>query len=117
EDSIRKQLKELGEKLGFSVLAARDGLEAWEMFRKWQPDLVAIDIYMPRMNGLTVFHKIKEISPATPVIMITGFLHYEQLIQKDRLKPDGFLTKPFRMDDIANMMLNLVCNRKEEVII
>lgn len=112
EEIIRGRLQQLGEKLGFQVLAATDGLEAWEAYKKEAPDLVVLDIYMPRMNGLQVLHNIKETTPDCPVILITGFLQYEQLIQKDRVKPDGFIIKPFHLEKIANLMLELVDKRQ-----
>ncbi len=108
EEIIRNRLKELGEKLGFTVYTAADGMEGWEMFRQVLPDLAILDIYMPKMNGLLLMHKIKENFPECAVILITGFLHYEQLIQKDRIKPDGFIIKPFHLEKIANLILDLV---------
>ncbi|RJP76610.1 MAG: response regulator [Candidatus Zixiibacteriota bacterium] len=108
EEIIRLRLKELGEKLGFDVTVAADGYEAWEAFKKNPPDLAVLDIYMPRMNGLQVLHYIKETRPDCPVILITGFLQYEQLIQRDRVKPDGYIIKPFHFEKIANLMLQLM---------
>lgn len=116
EEIIRNRLKDLGEKLGFTVYTAKDGMEGWETFKKMQPDLAILDIYMPRMNGLLLLHKIKEIYPERPVILITGFLHYEQLIQKDRIKPDGFIIKPFHLEKIANLMLELIEDSAEESV-
>lgn len=115
EDIIRNRLKDVGEKLGFNVYAARDGKEGWEIFKTVQPNLAVLDIYMPRMNGLLLMHKIKEHSPDCPVILITGFLHYEQLIQKDRIKPDGFIIKPFHLEKIANMILELLSSKPAEI--
>jgi YesN/AraC family two-component response regulator len=111
EEIIRQRLVELGHKLNFEVNAACDGLEAWELYQKDPPDLVILDIYMPRMNGLQVLHFIKEAHPDCPVILITGFLQYEQLIQRDRVKPDGYIIKPFHFEKIANLMLQLVEKR------
>jgi YesN/AraC family two-component response regulator len=111
EEIIRNRLMELGEKLGFEVYTAQDGVEGWDVFRETNPDLAILDIYMPRMNGLLLMHKVKELAPEVPVILITGFLHYEQLIQKDRIKPDGFIIKPFHLEKIANLMLELVETR------
>jgi YesN/AraC family two-component response regulator len=116
EEIIRQRLVELGHKLNFEVNAAADGMETWELFQKSPPDLVILDIYMPRMNGLQVLHYIKEAHPECPVILITGFLQYEQLIQKDRVKPDGYIIKPFHFEKIANLMLQLV-EKKMPVIL
>lgn len=113
EEMIRNRLAELGEKLGFIVFTAVDGLEAWEMYKQEKPDLVILDIYMPRMNGIQVLHNIKESNQNCPVILITGFLQYEQLIQRDRVKPDGYIIKPFHLEKIANLMLELVKDRFE----
>lgn len=108
EKQIRTRLGELGVKLGFEVTTAEDGLAGWEAFQKVQPDLVVLDIYMPRMNGLMAMGKMKELKPDCPIILITGFLHYEQLIEKRSIKPDGFIIKPFHLEKIANLMLELV---------
>ncbi|PIY97056.1 MAG: hypothetical protein COY66_01475 [Candidatus Kerfeldbacteria bacterium CG_4_10_14_0_8_um_filter_42_10] len=108
EEIIRQRLVELGGKMNFAVTAASDGDEAWKLFQKDPPDLVVLDIYMPRINGLTVLHHIKGIRPDCPVILITGFLQYEQLIQRDKVKPDGFIIKPFHSEKLANLMADLV---------
>jgi CheY-like chemotaxis protein len=108
EEVIRLRLRELGEKLGFTVQIASDGVEGWDCFKEFQPDLAVLDIYMPRMNGLLLMRKIKEANPECPVILVTGFLHYEQLIQRDQVKPDGFIIKPFHLEKIANMMIDLI---------
>jgi len=107
EELIRNRLKDLGEKLGFTVVTAADGVAGWDLFRDVKPDIAVLDIYMPKMNGLLLMHKIKENYPEVPVILITGFLHYEQLIEKDRIKPDGFIIKPFHLEKIANLILEL----------
>ena len=115
EDIIRNRLKDVGEKLGFKVFTAKDGKEGWEIFKTVHPNLAVLDIYMPAMNGLLLMHKIKEHSPDCPVILITGFLHYEQLIQKDRIKPDGFIIKPFHLEKIANMIIELLSSKPAEL--
>jgi two-component system response regulator HydG len=112
EPNIRMRLKELSEKLGYQVQTAADGVEGLECFKGFQPDLVVLDIYMPRMNGLAVLAKIKEISPACPVILITGFLHYEQLIQiNNSIRPDGCIIKPLNCAGTADLMQRLIQKR------
>src|SRR5580765_6076135 len=67
---------------GYSVAVARDGMEGLEKIRKNNPDLVLMDIDMPRMNGIEVCRNIKN-DPATrliPVIMLTGFGDLENKI-------------------------------------
>ncbi len=112
EELVRKRLRELGERAGFRVQEARNGTEAWKLFQEYQPDLSIIDIYMPGMNGLTVLFHIKEKHPESPVILITGFLHYEQIVQVSRIKPDACLIKPLKSDEITAMMNRLVAANK-----
>ncbi len=70
---------------------------------------------MPRMNGLLVLSKIKGVSPEFPVILITGFLNYEQLVNVSTVKPDGCIVKPLNMGKISELMIRMVENREEAV--
>jgi YesN/AraC family two-component response regulator len=108
EQIIRQKIRELGERLGFEVSTAGNGQEALDKFKQFNPHLVLLDIYMPHGNGLEAMIKIKEINPRCPVILITGFLHYEQLIEQGSVKPDGFIIKPFHVGKVADLMLRLV---------
>jgi YesN/AraC family two-component response regulator len=114
EELVRKRLRELGERAGFQVQEARNGTEAWKIYQEFQPDLSVIDIYMPGMNGLTVLFHIKEKHPESPVILITGFLHYEQIVQVSRIKPDACLIKPLKSDEITALMNRLVAEHRAD---
>lgn len=111
EEIIRARLKDMATMLGFQAHTAKDGVEAMQFFNQLHPDIVILDIYMPRMNGLAVMQRIKETSPDCPVILITGFMHFEQLVQKNQIKPDGFISKPFNLNTVINALLKLVLNR------
>lgn len=108
EPIIREHLKKIGEMLGFKVHTAADGSDAWESYKMLFPDLVVLDIYMPKMNGLTVMNKIKEKDDSCPVLLITGYSHYKQLVQNNQIKPDGFVAKPFSVQTIVNEILKLI---------
>jgi len=51
---------------------AADGIEAFELYKRRLPDLVLLDLNMPRQNGWATFEKISEFNPLTPIIIITG---------------------------------------------
>jgi YesN/AraC family two-component response regulator len=114
EEIICRDLKRLGEKLGFSVQVAFNGLEGWRIFKDYKPDIAILDIYMPGMNGLGLLRLIKEHSANCPVILITGFLHFEQLVTREKLKPDGFIVKPFQSVKIANQLLELIQKKNHQ---
>jgi DNA-binding NtrC family response regulator len=108
DEIIRSSLEKMGEMMGFEVHTAADGNEAWETFKLVWPDIAILDIYMPRMNGLMLLAKIKEANDMCPVILITGYTHYKQLVLKNDIKPDGFITKPFSLEKIAKTLVKLV---------
>lgn len=57
---------------GFEVLEARDGLDAWELFRKHEPDLILTDLRMPRCGGLELLERVRTRS-SIPVIILTAY--------------------------------------------
>jgi CheY-like chemotaxis protein len=115
EPIIRQRLQELGENLGFEVAAAANGVEAIRLFRRISPDIVVLDLYMPGINGLTVMAKMREIDPECPIILITGYLSYDKLVQvSSGICPDGCLEKPLSIAKTANMILDMVGRRDLE---
>ena len=100
ESEIVRLLTEIVTTIGWVAVGARDGMEAYELFKRDRFDLVITDIYMPRMNGLELLVKIKHDNARTPVMLITAYSHFKQLIQSLRCKPDGFLQKPFDISDL-----------------
>lgn len=90
-------LSEMLQLLGFNTVLAHDGDQAIALFDQHNPLVVISDVYMPGKNGLMVLEYVKSKSPQTIVILITGLLHFEQLLRSSRCKPDYFLPKPFEL--------------------
>src|SRR4030042_849180 len=78
EESIRFLYKEELEEEGFTVEAAKDGLEALEKLFFFQPDLVSLDIKMPLMNGIETLKRIREWDRELPVILCSAYGEYRQ---------------------------------------
>lgn len=78
------------------TLLARDGAEAVELFRRESPDLVLLDIMMPRMSGFQVCEAIRadEHDTRTPVIMVTALNQVADVERALEAGADDFLTKP-----------------------
>lgn len=94
ESAIRRILTTRLSMVGYSVVAAADGLQAIEMFDRESPDLVVLDVMMPRLNGYGVCRKIREISDV-PIIMLTALGDVADRITGLELGADDYLTKPF----------------------
>jgi DNA-binding response OmpR family regulator len=85
---------------GFNVIVATDGAQALRRWESDEPDLVLLDVGMPRMSGLEVCRKIRQTS-ATPVIMLTAASDEEHVVQGFRSGADDYVTKPFSPKQLA----------------
>jgi signal transduction histidine kinase len=112
EEGIRKVLDISLSDSGFKVFTAETGKEALDIFRKMRPPIVLTDIKMPGMDGIELLQKIKEKSPDTEVIMITGHGDMELAIRSLKLDATDFITKPINDD-----ALEIALKRANEKII
>jgi DNA-binding response OmpR family regulator len=87
---------------GFEVQTAGDGLEALQKVPVFRPDLIILDMNMPRMGGIEFYNKIcgKDGKPMFPVLVLTARANVQGLF-KD-LEIDGFMTKPFEIDQLIS---------------
>lgn len=82
---------------------ASDGEEAWQAIKRTMPDLVITDLYMPRMDGLSLIKRLRSISNTPPVIMLTSTLPCLQALKNVRGVP-----KPFQVGHLSQMIQKLV---------
>ena len=111
EYNVREMLSEALKIYGFETILAADGEEGWSLFQQNDPHIVISDIYMPKKNGLMLLKQIKEAAPGRAVILMTGFQHYRQLMEREPHPPDGFLSKPFRVEDLYEIVSRTISNR------
>jgi CheY-like chemotaxis protein len=104
EKGILDALSDSLSAMGHKVRTAVSGSKGLEMFKEMKYDVVFTDLGMPDMNGWEVARAIKQISPKTPVAMVTGW-HME--LKEDKMKKEGVdlvITKPFEMDNLQRVM-------------
>ncbi len=99
EEGVRESLKLIlsGE---YSLSFAVNGEEAVEYVKRHDPDLVIMDIKMPKMNGLEALSQIKKLKPQIRVMMITGYESDDVAAQAMRIGADDYLTKPFDRETV-----------------
>jgi DNA-binding response OmpR family regulator len=85
---------------GYDVMAASDGQQALELIEAHVPDLVLLDVMMPRMDGFAVLQRVREYS-AVPVIIVTARGQDQDKIRGLDLGADDYLTKPFNVDELV----------------
>ncbi|MCW6679892.1 response regulator YycF [Aerococcaceae bacterium NML130460] len=101
---------------GYEVIKAYDGEEAIELFTKMQPDLVVLDLMLPKMDGLEVCREIRKTS-AVPVIMLTAKDSEIDKVLGLELGADDYVTKPFSNRElIARVKANLRRNALREAV-
>ena len=100
--------------MGFEVALAGNGIEALAVFLESSFDLVLTDFQMPAMGGLSLAGHIKERSPSTPVILITGS-DRETVRKKAEGGPvDSVIFKPFRLQDLQSTVQGALASRERE---
>ncbi len=95
EEIIRTSIRNFLEDDIYHVLEAKNGHEGLIVFDQNKPDIVLVDIQIPKIDGLQVLESIKNISPDTPTIMISGAGKIEETVEAIRLGAEDYLIKPF----------------------
>ncbi|UCG00192.1 MAG: response regulator transcription factor [Spirochaetaceae bacterium] len=95
EQNIREVVGYALKKEGYRVLAYKDGEEAWNAFRQSLPDLVILDIIMPRMDGLELCRRIRSLSETLPLIFLSSKDEEFDRVLGLELGADDYLCKPF----------------------
>ncbi len=105
DDSLimRRNIIKMIESLGHKVVGeAKDGQEAVEVYRKLKPDLVTMDITMPRMDGLGAVKELKKIDKNAKIIMVTSHGQEEMVIDAIRSGASGYLLKPVKINKLSD---------------
>ena len=100
DPNICELLRLYFEKEGYQVKTASDGFEGVSIFKNFDPDLVLLDIMMPRKDGWQVCREIREVS-AKPIIMITAKNETFDEVLGLELGADDFIVKPFDMKELS----------------
>ncbi len=106
--SVRNSLSQLMRDSGYEAVLARDGLEAINLLRAEEPDIVLTDLEMPRMNGFDLISYIRNTSEwrDLPVIMITSRNMAKHRQQAEAAGVNLFIAKPFNDDEILECIEN-----------
>ena len=103
---------------GFIVITAGDGEEAWEKIQNESPDVIVLDLTMPKMDGFTVLKNLREKPPVNkwqPVIIVSARAELVDLQKGFSLEADHYISKPCSIDDILKgirLMASLIPQRK-----
>ena len=98
----RELLTWILQKLGYQVVAAENGKEAWEVFRRGRFRLVISDVLMPELDGLELCRRIRnhQQSKYTYVMIMTALIGKKDYLEGMEAGADDFVTKPFDPDEL-----------------
>lgn len=94
--------------VGYEVRIATNGLNGYELFKKFDPDLVFTDIIMPEMDGVELVGKIRGIAPRIKVIYMSGFFGMRNIKERVREEIEKYgymaLSKPFKISYLLEVV-------------
>ena len=100
EQDAQTSLKNMLVKRSYDVLAVNNGQDAIDQARAFHPDLILLDIRMPKIDGLDVARSIREFDESVKIIFVTAFDSLEIKKEASRFDISGYITKPASTDSI-----------------
>lgn len=123
EPEVRDSIRQVLSRVGFDVRTADNGETGIQEFYERPPDVVIVDIIMPRNNGIEVIRKIRESYPGARIVAITGGGNFgafgykpgtvvteAYLASASESGADAVMTKPFHRTDLIDLVRSLVKN-------
>lgn len=110
EPNIVLSLEFLMQQSGYDVAVARDGAEALELLTSFMPDLVLLDVMLPKINGFEVCQKIRD-NPAwraVKVIMLSAKGRESEISKGMALGANAYVTKPFSTRELVDRVASLL---------
>lgn len=119
EEKILRLLEIELEYEGYEVTKAEDGLEALEIYRSRNWDLILLDVMLPGISGIEVLRRIRANDAHTPVILLTAKSSVEDKVSGLDLGANDYITKPFQIEELfarirATLRMRTTIQEKEE---
>lgn len=117
EPLIRRGIKKLVNlsEIGIEeVYEADNGEETLQLFEQYHPEIVLLDINMPRVDGLTVAKEIKSLSSETKIAMLTGYNYFDYAQKAIRIGVEDYILKPVSKKEITEIIAKLAHSYQEE---
>jgi twitching motility two-component system response regulator PilH len=112
--NIREILQMNLEAIGYSVIVAEDGERALQQLDSEHPDLMIVDVMMPKVNGFQICRRVKSnpATDATPVVLLTARSQEEDVFWGKDCGADAYITKPFSTKELEKTIARLLRQRE-----
>jgi len=91
-----------------NVYGAKNGKEAWDIYKLERPNVIILDINMPEISGLEVAHMIREIDENCKIIMLTAYSDLEKLLEAIKLNLSEYIIKPAKKLELERLLLTTI---------
>lgn len=112
EEQIAKNIIIYLSKIFSTVIYAKNGQEALDLYEKDAFDIIISDIKMPKINGLKLASEIKKQNSQQVIVFLTAFSEEEILLESIKIGIDGYIIKPIDLNEINNLLYKLCLNLK-----
>ena len=115
EEILRNMAAAMLKQLGFSVIEAKDGVDAVEVFRQRQDEICCVlcDLTMPRMNGWETLTALRKLAPGVSVILSSGYDKAHVMAGDHPELPQVFLGKPYKLKALGDAISQALASRKK----
>ena len=107
EEGIRESFKLILEDQ-YDLRFTHNGLEALELLRTLSPNLMLLDIKMPKQHGMEILKQVKQMKPGLPVIIVTGYQSVEMAQEALKLGASDYIPKPFESKQILKAVSTFI---------
>ncbi|MHA1227200.1 MAG: response regulator [Candidatus Hodarchaeales archaeon] len=99
---LRLMIRRILKRHGHNIIAeAGTGVEAIEQFKLHNPDIITMDVVMPKLNGLQAVKEIMAINPKARIVIVTALGHEPLIRQALKLGAKDFVIKPFKVEQLV----------------
>jgi DNA-binding response OmpR family regulator len=106
EDGLREILEVNFSSAGFEVFSAADGVDGWQQFDFHRPDLLVLDLNLPKVSGFRLLELVRSESDV-PVLILTAY-DFAEAEEVARYRPNAFLKKPFDASELVGVATRLL---------
>lgn len=118
EPALAQIIKESLETRDFKVFLCKNGEEAFSEFLKNKPDILVLDVMMPKKDGFTLAQEIRKTDKKTPIIFLTAKSQTQDVVDGFHFGGNDYLKKPFSMEELIvriHALLNRITTKTDEV--
>lgn len=108
EIALGQIIKESLETRDFDVILCENGVKAFEKYKSEQPEILVLDVMMPKKDGFTLVKEIRAIDKRIPIIFLTAKSQTEDVVEGFSIGGNDYLKKPFSMEELIVRIHNLL---------